>query len=233
MTEDNPIGARSYPALPVIINLTVKALLFALALFLFRRTLRWPAGWLYWGMYAAWSYVNAYVLYRRDPALLLKRLSQAPGVKEPADKVFALASPLLFMLTVAVCGLRADWPGGAAWLAVRAAAFAVLAMAYWLASWTLLNNSFALKAVLLQPGQTAVSTGPYAFVRHPLYLAFALFYLCMPAALGSAAGFVPAAFAALAIIARTVFEDRFLYTNLAGYPEYSAKVRYRLVPGLW
>ena len=217
----------------MIFNLSVKALLFALPLFLFKGTARWAAGWLYWGMYAAWSFLNARALYLRNPGLLLKRLMFAPDVKEPADKVFSLTSPVLFVITAAVCARYGNWPAGPAALLARGAAFAGLGFAYWLSSRALASNSFALKSVLLQPGQTAVSEGPYAVVRHPLYSAFVLFYVCTPAALGSAEGYIPAVAAALAIIARAVFEDRFLARGLAGYAQYARKVKFLLVPGLW
>ncbi|HBA59386.1 MAG TPA: hypothetical protein DCZ92_00910 [Elusimicrobia bacterium] len=233
MAEDSAAGARTFPAPKVFFNLSVKALLFALPLFLFRESVHWLSGWVYWGMYAAWSFINALLLYRQDPALLLNRLMQAPEVKEPADKLFSLASPVLFFIALGVCAQRPCWPGGAAWFTLRLAAFAVIGLAYWLSSLALLSNSFALKAVLLQPGQTPVSAGPYAVVRHPLYAALAAFYLCTPAALGSTAGFIPAAAAALLVVARTVFEDRFLHKGLPGYADYSARVRYRLFPGLW
>ena len=35
------------------------------------------------------------------------------------------------------------------------------------------------------------------------------------------------------ILRRVAFEDSFLQANLAGYPEYTTRVRYRLIPGGW
>jgi len=32
---------------------------------------------------------------------------------------------------------------------------------------------------------------------------------------------------------RTAMEDHFLQENLEGYADYSQKVRYRLIPGVW
>jgi protein-S-isoprenylcysteine O-methyltransferase Ste14 len=39
--------------------------------------------------------------------------------------------------------------------------------------------------------------------------------------------------AASLIVVRTVLEDRLLHRDLAGYPDYAGKVRFRLVPGVW
>ena len=233
MQASSKSGPRPFPALQVIFDLSLKALFFFVPVFLFKGTARWAAGWLYWGMYTAWSFLNALSLYRRDPGFLLRRLMLGPDVKEPADLAFSLSSPFLFAVTAAVCSRYGHWPAGTAAMCARGVAFAGLGYAYWLASRALAANSFALKPVLLQPGQTPVSAGPYAIVRHPIYSAFVLFYACTPAALGSLRGFIPAAAAALAIIGRAVFEDRFLARGLAGYAQYTEKVRFRLVPGLW
>jgi len=46
-------------------------------------------------------------------------------------------------------------------------------------------------------------------------------------------GFVPALLIASAFVFRTHFEDEMLQKELKGYKEYTRKVRYRLVPGIW
>ena len=35
------------------------------------------------------------------------------------------------------------------------------------------------------------------------------------------------------VVWRTALEDRFLFQNLQGYPEFAAHTRYRLIPGIW
>jgi protein-S-isoprenylcysteine O-methyltransferase Ste14 len=78
-----------------------------------------------------------------------------------------------------------------------------------------------------------ITTGPYALVRHPMYLAVALVCLGSGPALGSwwaGLALVPV----LAIfVRRTVIEDRMLHRELAGYAEYAARVRWRVVPGVF
>jgi protein-S-isoprenylcysteine O-methyltransferase Ste14 len=44
---------------------------------------------------------------------------------------------------------------------------------------------------------------------------------------------IPAAIASAILVVRTIFEDRMLRNELAGYKEYAARVRYRLIPGVW
>ena len=81
--------------------------------------------------------------------------------------------------------------------------------------------------------QTVVTTGPYAYVRHPMYAAAILGFLAQPLLLGSWYGlaFVPVLLIALAI--RTVKEEQTLTEKLDGYREYAARVHYRFVPGIW
>jgi protein-S-isoprenylcysteine O-methyltransferase Ste14 len=76
-------------------------------------------------------------------------------------------------------------------------------------------------------------TGPYAIVRHPFHVAAFVLYGGIPLALGSFWALVPAALAALVLVVRTAFEDRMLQNELDGYKEYTRRVRWRLVPGIW
>ena len=119
------------------------------------------------------------------------------------------------------------------WLqATGAIGFIVSSYFTWL---TFRENSFAAPVVKIQAErkQTVVTTGPYAYVRHPMYAAAILGFLSQPLLLGSWYGlaFVPVLLIALAI--RTVKEERTLTEKLDGYREYAARVHYRFVPGIW
>ena len=79
-----------------------------------------------------------------------------------------------------------------------------------------------------------ISTGPYAWVRHPGYASALLTYFVTPLLLDSLWTFVPVAFITIVLLVRTDLEDRTLKKELPGYKEYAAqKARYRLVPGIW
>jgi protein-S-isoprenylcysteine O-methyltransferase Ste14 len=78
-----------------------------------------------------------------------------------------------------------------------------------------------------------VTTGPYAYVRHPMYAGALGFLLGAPLLLGSWWGLAAAAAFVLLIAVRAVLEERMLTAELAGYADYAARVRYRLVPYLW
>ena len=70
-------------------------------------------------------------------------------------------------------------------------------------------------------------------MRHPGYLGLIVGMLSSPPALGSWVSMIPAIVFVGVILHRTVTEDRFLQANLPGYSEYSASVRFRLLPGVW
>jgi protein-S-isoprenylcysteine O-methyltransferase Ste14 len=82
-------------------------------------------------------------------------------------------------------------------------------------------------------GHHVITTGPYRLVRHPMYVGVITLFFAIPLALGSLYGLLPGVGLAIAIIIRTYLEDKTLHKELPGYPEYSRKTRYRLLPGIW
>jgi protein-S-isoprenylcysteine O-methyltransferase Ste14 len=95
------------------------------------------------------------------------------------------------------------------------------------------ENSYASRVVEVQEGQKVISSGPYAFVRHPLYASSIVLYGFTPLALGSYWTIIPAVLIIPLMIWRIIGEERLLMSQLPGYPEYVRKVRYRLIPRLW
>jgi len=82
-------------------------------------------------------------------------------------------------------------------------------------------------------GQQVVTNGPYRYVRHPMYASIIPFVLCVALILGSWWALVPGAIIAILFVIRTSLEDRMLQKELRGYEEYTQRVRYRLLPGVW
>ena len=83
-------------------------------------------------------------------------------------------------------------------------------------------------------GQHVVSTGPYAFVRHPGYTAGILIIVASGPALGSwLAAALLVTFSLPFLLYRTMTEDRILQADLVGYLDYTTRVRWRLLPGIW
>jgi protein-S-isoprenylcysteine O-methyltransferase Ste14 len=95
------------------------------------------------------------------------------------------------------------------------------------------ENSFGSSTVKVVEGQKAISTGPYAIVRNPMYSSAALYFIAMSFALGSYWGLIPAILTILGLVWRLSDEEEFLAKNLDGYNEYRAKVRWHLIPGIF
>jgi protein-S-isoprenylcysteine O-methyltransferase Ste14 len=95
------------------------------------------------------------------------------------------------------------------------------------------ENSYAASTIQITEGQKVISTGPYSVVRHPMYAGALLLLIGMPLALGSWYGLLGILLLLPVLIWRLLDEETFLCRNLPGYSEYSAKVRWRLIPRLF
>ena len=203
----------------------------AAALFAAAGTVAIPGFWAYLAIFAVVMIVSFAAL---DPDLLRERMR--PGGKKPplALKVFSL---VLFMHWI-VAGLdrgRFHWsdnvPG---WL--QGICLFTVAAGYALALWAMRVNRFFSSVIRIQTdrGQHVVTTGPYAFVRHPGYTAGILIIAASGPALGSwLAAALVVIFSLPFLLHRAITEDRILQVELAGYSDYAARVRWRLVPGIW
>ena len=96
-------------------------------------------------------------------------------------------------------------------------------------------NRFAAVEVRLQAerGQTVISTGPYAVVHHPMYAYALLLMIGAPLLLGSLWGLVGAPLFMPLLAVRALGEEAMLIDGLPGYRDYAARVRFRLLPGVW
>jgi protein-S-isoprenylcysteine O-methyltransferase Ste14 len=203
----------------------------AVALFAAAGTVAIPGFWVYLAIFAVVMIVSFVAL---DPDLLRERMQ--PGGKKPplALRVFSL---VLFIHWI-VAGLdrgRFHWSDNVPdWL--QGVCLFTFAAGYALALWAMRVNRFFSSVIRIQTdrGQHVVTTGPYAFVRHPGYTAGILVIAASGPALGSwLAAALVVIFMLPFLLHRTITEDRVLHAELAGYSDYAARVRWRLVPGIW
>jgi protein-S-isoprenylcysteine O-methyltransferase Ste14 len=95
------------------------------------------------------------------------------------------------------------------------------------------ENTFTSATIELAPGQTVISSGPYALVRHPMYVGALVMLLGIPIALGSWWGVLVLVVILPALVWRLLDEEKFLARNLPGYVAYQKRVQYRLIPLIW
>ena len=206
----------------------------ALCIFLPAWTVRYWQAWLLLAVFFGCTIAITVDLYRRDPALLERRLHAGPAAeKEASQRIIQALASLVFLAVLVVPALdhRFGWtplPPAAA-----LAGDALVALGFWIVWRVFRENTFTSGAIEVDASQRVIDTGPYAIVRHPMYVGGLLLFLGMPLALGSGVGllvFVPALFA---IVWRLLDEERFLVSNLPGYADYRQRTRYRLLPFLW
>jgi protein-S-isoprenylcysteine O-methyltransferase Ste14 len=120
-------------------------------------------------------------------------------------------------------------------LGVVVLGYVLFCIGYFLSIWVYRVNRFAEPTVRIQTdrGQRVIDTGPYALVRHPLYLGALLMWAGIPLSLGSLWALLPGALGAVVLVVRTILEDRTLQAELPGYQDYTHRVRHRLIPGVW
>ena len=220
------------------IRRTVLSLLFLnVVLFGAAGTLNWPEAWVYLALAAAMSFGGGFWLARHDPALLAERLGSLIQREQKGwDKLFMVAMLALWTGWLVLMGLdAARYRWSAVPLALQGAGFVLLCLGSYLVWLTLKANSYAAPVIKIQKerGHRVVTTGPYAYVRHPMYAGALLFMLGVPLLLGSWWGLLGAAGLMVLLGLRTVLEERTLKAELDGYADYTSRVPYRLVPHLW
>ena len=211
-------------------------LLTAVLLFLGAGRLNWPLGWVFLTAWIVPKLVFLILLRWRDPNLLIERASRHKNTQRydriilPIYFVFAFGT----FLVASLDGGRFRWSGDLP-LPLIVVAYVVYLLGNSLAAWAINANPFFSSESRLQTdrGQRVASMGPYRFIRHPAYSAAFLLWSMTGLMLESWWALIPGLLAGSMMIIRTVHEDRMLQVGLPGYAEYSARVRYRLCPGVW
>lgn len=214
----------------VVLSAAYVALIFVAA-----GTTAWPRLWLYLGFYVVTTSGLMLWLKKRDPGLLKERMTVRKDVRS-WDKIIIRAYTVLLAImfpVAAIDAVRFHWshvPAAVSW-----PAFAGLVVSWALVLWAFRENAFLSGYFRIQGdrGHKVCTTGPYLFVRHPMYLAVILSALCLPLFLGSFYALIPAALVAALFVLRTSLEDRALHKELPGYAEYAAEIRWKLVPNVW
>lgn len=214
--------------------LAITFLIMALAFFVPAGTGAWFAGWVYLVLFALFSIAITQWLLRHDPGLLEERMRFKP--QKSWDKMFIAAVCIVFLVWLVLMPLdavRFHWSRMPVWL--QSVGVIVLLFSFYIFYLTYRENPYLSGVVRIQEdrGQTVVSTGPYRYVRHPMYTGSFLYFLGTALLLGSWYGtlFEPIFVGMIAV--RAVFEERLLREQLEGYDAYMAQVKYRFIPHVW
>lgn len=221
----------------LIISFVALLVIFALVLFLSAGTVFWLAGWVYLVLFFVADAALGVWLLRHDPELLQERLTGFGKPGEPTwDKIFFVLLEIFFLAWLVLMPLdavRFRWSHVPAWLQVVGAI--LLLGSFYLFFLTFRENPYLSPVVRVQTerGQTVISTGPYRYVRHPMYAACIPFAAGTALLLGSWYGLLMGQVCTAGLAFRAVQEERVLRAELPGYKEYMAQVKYRFIPHVW
>lgn len=221
----------------LIVQLLIYLLVIPLLPLLISRRWDWWEAWVFAAITILGLVISRLLLARKHPDLIAERARTSEHEDAEAwDKVLSPLAAFGGGLILLVAGFDAlyGWSSGFSTPA-KLAALALILMGYWLGSYALIENRFFSGVVRLQTerGHKVVSSGPYAWIRHPGYAGALLVNLVTPIFLDTGWGFVPLGLLLVVFVLRTKLEDDTLQAKLDGYSEYAKQVRYRLIPGIW
>jgi len=197
-----------------------------------------PAGTFdYW---QAWAYMAVVFIpalfvityfYKKDPEFLERRMRYHE--KEKPQQLIIKVAWVLFIIGSLLPGLdhRFGWSNVPKDIVI--AADAIVFLGYIICILAFKENRYAARTVGVDKGQTVVTTGPYAIIRHPMYFGAIILWVLTPVALGSFWALPPFLLLPIVMFYRIKNEEELLLRKLPGYKEYCQKTRYRLIPFIW
>jgi protein-S-isoprenylcysteine O-methyltransferase Ste14 len=201
----------------------------------------WPAGtlnywqaWVFIAVFTVATLVPSVYLAVRDPAALARRMKAGPiaetrTIQKLINVGFILA--IVAMLVISALDHRYGWSHLP--IAVVVLGNVLVAAGLVLAQLVVIQNGYAAATITVEAEQKVVSTGVYGIVRHPMYVSTLILMPGVPLALDSYWGLLVTILAIPILVLRIADEEKFLRQELEGYDEYTQKVQYRLVPGVW
>jgi protein-S-isoprenylcysteine O-methyltransferase Ste14 len=196
----------------------------------------WWQAWLLLGFWLVYFLMMLTYGMRHNPEVVLERAQSFDRDFQIWDRWIIPVYTLLSFSLYIICGLDAgrfgwsDVPEWAMWLGL-----VFVIPVYVVPFWAVMSNPFATGTGRIQHerGHYAVSTGPYRYVRHPMYAAMIPYGFAFPLFLGSSWALIPGGLVVALFVLRTALEDIFLLERLEGYQAYADQVRWRLLPGIW
>jgi protein-S-isoprenylcysteine O-methyltransferase Ste14 len=209
---------------PIIIMIVLGIVLFVPA-----GSLRYWEAWIFWLEISFLTFFIAAYFLKKSPELLSRRMQYRE--QETTQKSPALLN--LFFIGYVIPGLdfRFHWSSVPLWIVL--VSNALVCLGYIFIIFVFKENSYTSSVIQVEKGQQVITTGPYAIVRHPMYLGMWLMELFTPLALGSYWAILPFLLFIPLIIFRINNEEEVLLRDLHGYKDYCLKTRYRLIPFIW
>jgi protein-S-isoprenylcysteine O-methyltransferase Ste14 len=208
--------------------------LVCLLLFVPAGTVNYWQAWVFIAAFTIATMVPSVYLARTDPAALQRRMRAGPLAEARGVQKFIIIGAFAGFLGMAVLSAfdhRVGWSPVPAWMCLLGDAMVVTGLG--LSQLVVVQNSYAGATVTVEAGQKLATHGLYKLVRHPMYATALIMMVGMPLALGSYWGLLFLIPGLAILVFRILDEEKMLTQELAGYSEYTQRVRYRLVPYVW
>jgi len=211
-------------------------LIVALAVLLFgpAGTIHYWQAWVFLAVFSVSVLLVTLYLMKKNPQLLARRVNAGSAAEtQKSQKIIQFIAQIAFALTIVIPALdhRFGWSTVPVYKVAVGDILVVLGLYFVFLVFK--ENSYTSAVIEIGAEQKVISTGPYAIVRHRMYAGAFIMLLGVPLALGSWRGLIPVAVLMASIVWRLLEEEKFLAKNLAGYPDYQKKVKYRLLPFIW
>jgi protein-S-isoprenylcysteine O-methyltransferase Ste14 len=210
------------------------AIVLGLTIFIPAWTLDYWQAWILVAIFFACTLAVTLYLMKNDPKLLERRVKAGVGAeKERSQNIIQAFAAVVFIAIFVVSVLDHRFGWSIVPLFLIALGDLLIVIGFYLVFLVFKENTFASGTIEVGAEQRVIATGPYALVRHPMYVGALVMLVGVPLALGSLWGLIAIVPMVVVLVARLLDEEKFLAKNLAGYEEYQGKVRHRLVPLIW
>ena len=219
----------------LIRNVTLQLLLavpvFLAMFFLPAGTFAYWEAWVYLVITFGFVFLVFFYFLKNDPGLLERRMKMREKITEQKLIVNLSFFPALLVFLLPGFDIRFDWSNVPVMIVVIADILVVFG--YIIVFLVFRENRYASRIIEIEQGQTVIDSGPYAIVRHPMYLGTILLFIFSPLALASYWAMIPGILFIPILVARIINEESVLVRDLNGYQKYMQKTRFRLIPGIW
>lgn len=222
--KNNNKSKKNLFTVPIILTVFMWIVLFIPA-----GSIKFWEAWIFWSGFSTITFFITFYFMKKNTKFLARRAK----VKQTKESV---KTPLIFKvyyLGFVLPGIdfRFHWSNVELWIVILSNI--IVFVSYIFIFYVFKKNSYASTVIQVENEQNVISSGPYALVRHPMYLGMVMMSLFMPIALGSYISIIPMLFIIPITIIRIKNEEEMLLKNLNGYKAYCSKIKYRLIPFIW
>jgi protein-S-isoprenylcysteine O-methyltransferase Ste14 len=213
----------------------VTNLVFTAILFICAGRMNYIQGWIFLSANILATLMNYFSIHKNSE-LINERSKPGEGIKS-WDKLLLGLSALIYLIIIVLAGLdsgRFQWTLNFSWkISITGVILMIAGQIIFLTARS--QNKFFSTVVRIQKerGHFVCDTGLYKIVRHPGYTGSIISLMGLPLITTSVWSIIPTLIAIILLLVRTSLEDKTLKNELQGYPEYSDKTRYKIIPYVW